>query len=133
MDIKQLSKRKGFQIAFLIFSVAMGVYSFHGFVDLVRQRDTHDIMREFGAAVDELQKSPPGIERAEIFLKRLKAIDPGHAPAEVKQALHDYISAMEQGIDAMKAGQDSSQYDEKIAEARERLITQEKKWENRGW
>ena len=62
-------------------------------------------------------------------MKRLKAIDPGYAPAEVKQALRDYISATEQGIDALKARQDNRQIDDAMAKARDRLVESLKKWD----
>jgi len=120
--VNDIFKRKSVQIAFCIFSVVFSIYCIYGFVDLVRQTHTRAVARDFSAAVDELQKSPPGIQRAEVFLKRLKAIDPGYAPAEVKQALHDYISAQEQGLEALKAGRDTKQYDAAVADAKQRLI-----------
>jgi len=120
-------KRKSAQIYLCIFSVCFCVYSIYGFVDLVHQSHARAIGRDFGRASEELQKSPPGMERVEVFVKRLKEINPGYAPAEVKQALSDYISATEQGLDAIKAGRDSHQYDAAMADARERLIAGVKK------
>ena len=122
MNINVIFKRKPVRVAFCIFSVLFSAYCLYGFIGLIHQTHTRAVEREFSAAVDELQKSPPGIERAEVFLKRLKAIDPGYAPAAVKQALRDYISAMEQELDALKAGQDTKRYDAAVADAKQRLI-----------
>jgi hypothetical protein len=128
MDLKQLFKRKSARIGFSIFCILFSAWTIHGFIDLIHQTHTRGVQEKFSAAVDELQKSPPGIERAEVFLKRLKAIDPGYAPREVKSALHDYISAMEQGMEALKSGRDTAQYDAAVADARQRLITAIKKY-----
>jgi hypothetical protein len=115
-------KKKSIQVLILVASLLLGAFSIHGFIGLVRQTHTRALERDFGAAVDKLQKSPPGVERAETFVQTLKAIDPGYAPAEIKQALHDYVAALEQSLAALKAGRDTTQYDPAIAEARERLI-----------
>jgi hypothetical protein len=128
INLNELSKRKSVQIALCVCSVLFSAYCIRGFVDLVRQTHTRYVMREFSAAVDELQKSPPGFHRAEVFLKKVKAIDPGYAPADVKEALHDYVSAMEYGIVAAKSGQDATQYDPAIADAKQRLISSAKKY-----
>ena len=129
MNLKELSKRKSYQVAFGIFSIVLAVYTIHGFIGLVRQTHTRALQREFGAAVTRLEKSPPGIDRAETFVSTLKKIDPGYAPPEVKKALHDYIAAFQQSLDALKAGQDTAPYDPAIAEARNRLITSVRKYD----
>jgi len=129
MNVDQLLKRKPVRIAVVSASILFSAWCIHGFIDMVRQTHTRAVQREFSAAVDELEKNPPGIERAQAFLKRLKAIDPGYAPAEVKTALRDYISAMEEGTEAIQAGRDTSKYDAAAAEARERLIAGIKKYD----
>ena len=129
MNLNELSKRKSFQIAVGVFSIVFTAYCIHGFIDLVRQTHTRALERQFAAAVNRLQKSPPGIERAETFLITLKKIDPGYAPPEVKKALQDYIAAFQQSLDALKAGRDTAQYDPAIAKARERLIASVKKYD----
>jgi len=48
-------------------------------------------------------------------------LDPGSAPAEVKQALRNYTPALEGSLAAMKAGRDTAQYDAQIAGAKQRL------------
>jgi hypothetical protein len=129
MNAKNLLKRKSARIAFAIFSILFSVYCIHGFVVLVRQMHTRDVAAEFVAANDQLQKSPPGVARAELFVKRLKAIDVEYAPPEMKQALQDYISGMEQGLEAMKAGRNTSQYDAEVADAKQRMIACVKKYD----
>ena len=48
---------------------------------LVRQRDTRNIVTQFATAQQALEKVPPGIERAEQFVRRVKAFNTGYAPA----------------------------------------------------
>jgi len=122
MKTEDILKRKPAQIALCVFSVLFSAYCVNDFSHLVRKTHTREVMREFSAAVDALQKSPPGIERTEVFLKRVKGIKLGYTPVEVKQALHDYIAALEQGLDALKAGRDTQQYDDSVAAAKKRLI-----------
>jgi hypothetical protein len=55
------------------------------------------------------------------LVRRLKALDPGSAPPECKQALRDYIAALEGSLAAMKAGRNSVQYDAPMANAKQRL------------
>lgn len=124
-----LLKRKSVRIVLCVASVLFGAYSIYGFVGLVRQTHTRALEREFASAVEQLQKSPPGIQRAETFVQTLRALDPGYAPSEVKTALHDYITASQQSIDALKAGRDTTQYDPAIAEARQRLIEYVRKYD----
>jgi hypothetical protein len=65
----------------------------------------------------------------ETFVRALRAIDPGYAPAEIKQALQDYIAALDQSLAALKAGEDTTQYDLPIAKARERLLASVQKYD----
>ena len=129
MKLNELLKHKPARIAFGVVCILFSAYCIHGFVDLVHQTHARAVMREYVAAFKESQKTPPGIERAEFFVKRLKAIDPGYAPADVKDALHDYINAIEQGLDALKAGRDTKPYDDAMANAKERLVECAKKWD----
>jgi hypothetical protein len=115
-------KGKAAHVGFFIFSVLLGIYSIHGIVSLGRQTHTRAVERELVAAADQLEKSPPGIHRAETFVRALKKIDPGQAPDKVRTALADYIAVLEQGLDALKAGRDTTQYDADIAKAKERLM-----------
>lgn len=106
----------------VVFSIFLAIYSIHGFVDLTRQANTRTVADKMAKAFRELENSRPSQERAERFLKRLKEIDPGYAPAELKQALQDYIHALEKGMTAIKAGEDSVDYASQMADAKERLI-----------
>jgi hypothetical protein len=79
--------------------------------------------------MEEWEKCPPGVQRVETFVHALQKIEPGYAPVEVKTALHDYTAALEQSLEALKAGRDTAQYDPAIAEARERLLASVKKYD----
>jgi hypothetical protein len=128
MNFKELSKRRSFQIASTVFAIALTVYSIRGFIDLVRETHTRAVGQEFAAAVRKLEKSPPGIERVEVFLSTLKKIDPGYSPPEIKKALQDYITAFQHSLDALKEGRDPAQYDPAIADARNRLVASIRKY-----
>jgi hypothetical protein len=129
MNLNELSKRRSFQLTLGVFSIVLAAYCIHGFIGLVRQTHTRALEREFAAAVNQLEKRPPGIQRAENFVSTLKKIDRGYSPPEVKKALQDYIAAFQQSLDALKAGRDTAQYDPAIAEARERLITSVRRYD----
>jgi hypothetical protein len=128
MNMKEMLKTRSGKVVFFIFPVALSIYTFFGFRDLVRQTHTREVAKEFYVAGAELRKSPPGLERAETFLKRIKSIDPGYSPPEVKAAMKDYISATENALDAMKAGHSTEQCDKAMADAKERLLAAFKKW-----
>jgi hypothetical protein len=129
MNLKELLKKKSFRIVYFILSPLLSVILILGWVDFVRTTHARGVADDFNAAVKQLQDSPPGTERADVFLKRLKAIDTSYAPAEVKQALTNYISAIEQGLNATKTGQNTDKYDREIAEAKQKLVAAVKKWE----
>jgi len=105
------------------------VYCISDFVRMAHQGPTRELARKLAAVTNGLEQSPIGLPRAEEFLRRLKAVDARSAPAEVQSALHDYISAMEGGLDAMRAGRDSHSYDAPMAESKERLGRALKKYE----
>lgn len=106
----------------LVGALLLGVYSVRGIIGLVRQTHTRAMEKAFAAAIDKFQKSPPGIERATNFVKELKAIDPGYAPAEVKQALRGYIDAFDQSVAGWKSGHVPTEYDAAIEAARTKLL-----------
>jgi hypothetical protein len=114
-------KKKSKLILLLILVALIAVFCIQGFMGIVHQRRTRTVERDFGAALHQLQESPPGVQRVETFVARLKAIETGYAPAEVKQALQDYIAALEQSIDAAKTGRDPAPYDPAIVQAKEKL------------
>ena len=127
--MKELLKKKPVQFAFCGLSLLLGAYSIHGFVGLVHQTHTRYVEHDFIAAMHQLQQSPAGIERVETFIKQLKAIDTDYAPDDVKRGLHDYISSLQQSVEALQAGRDTRPYDKAIADSKERLIAACKKYE----
>ena len=115
-------KKKSTLLLLLILSALIAVFCIQGFMGIVHQRRTRTVEGDFGAALHQLQESPPGVQRVETFVTRLKAIETGYAPAEVKQALQVYVAAVEQSVDAAKAGRDTAPYDPVIAEAKQKLV-----------
>jgi hypothetical protein len=113
----------------LVACVAVCAFCISGFIDMMHQTHTRGVASHFNAAVTQLEKSPPGVERAEKFVQDLKRIDPGYAPEEVKVALKAYIDGLEQGLVELRAGRDPKQFDGKIEVARTRLIQSVKKFE----
>ena len=79
------------------------------------------LQQQFGAASNELKNSPQGIQRGEVFLRKLKAINASNAPIVQQQALHDYIFAFEQSLDASKVGTDTKSADHALATAAHKL------------
>ena len=67
--------------------------------------------------------------RVETFVRALKAVNPGYAPQEVKQALQEYIAALNQSLTALKAGRDTREFDPAIAKAREKLLAAVQKYD----
>src|SRR5947209_1938240 len=116
-----LLKRKSVLVLMLIVGVAWIVYSISSFVDLARRTHTRAIDQELKAALDASQALPPGIGRAEDLALRLKQIKPGYAPGEVKEALADYINALEADINAFKAGENITRYDQEMERTQKKL------------
>jgi hypothetical protein len=81
------------------------------------------------AALQDAERVPPGLERAEKYLSRLKVIDTGYAPDDLKEALADYTSALEQSIDAAKAGRGTTPFDQHMAEAKQRIVAIAKRYD----
>jgi hypothetical protein len=114
--------KKSTRILVMILSLLIAVLCIQVFVGFVHQACTKRVEVGFGAALHQLQESPPGPQRVKIFVARLKAINTDYAPAEVKQALQDYIVALERSLDALTVGRDIAPYDPAIAEAKQRLV-----------
>jgi hypothetical protein len=119
--IEVLLKRKPVLILAAIASVCFSVYCVLDFASMARNNHTRGVLSDMNAVMDRAQKLPPGIPRAEELVRGLKALDPGLAPAEVKEALRDYTAALEGSLDAMKAGHDTTPYDAPMADAKQRL------------
>ena len=119
--LEALLKRKLVLILAGIAVVSYGVYCVADFGSMARNSHTQGLLRDMNAIVADQEKLPPGIPRAEEFLRRVKALDPGLAPTEVKQALRDYTAALEGSLEAMKAGRETTHYDAAMADAKQRL------------
>ena len=95
---------------------------------MVRQSNTWDVQQKINAAFREFQNDPFGMQSKEKYLARLKAIDNPYAPDDLKKALADYIFAIEGSIEAMKTGTDSQPFEYRKAEAEQRIIDIEKRY-----
>lgn len=116
-----LLKRKPIMIIAAIAVVCYSVYCICDFASMVRNSHTQVLLHDMNRIMDDVSKLPPGIPRGEELLRRVKALDPGLAPVEVKQALRDYTAAMEGSLQAIKAGRDTTPYDAPMADAKQRL------------
>jgi hypothetical protein len=116
-----LLKRKLVIVLAAILSVCFSVYCISDFASMARNRHTQGVLDDMNAVMKDVDKLPPGVARWEELVRRLKTLNPGLAPAEVKQALHDYTDALEGSLEAMKAGRDPTQYDARMADAKQRL------------
>jgi len=116
-----LLKRKPVMILAGAAVLCFSVYCIRDFASMARNSHTQQLLSEMNAIAKDQEKLPPGMPRAEQFLRRVKALEPGLAPAEVKQALRDYTAALEGSLEAMKAGRETTQYDAAMADAKQRL------------
>lgn len=119
--VDALLKRKPVMILAAVAAVCFSAYCMRDFASMARNSHTQQLLQEMNTITKDQEKLPPGIPRAEEFLRRVKALDPGLAPAEVKQALRDYIAALEGSLQALKSGRDTTQYDASMADAKQRL------------
>jgi len=124
-----LGRKKSLQIPLAIIAVISFPFVIRGWIYSVRQSNTWDIERKMNSALQELQKSPPGFERAEKYLIRLNAIENPYAPDDLKQALSDYISACERSLEAGKAGRDTTPFDQQMNAAKQRIFVIEKRYD----
>jgi hypothetical protein len=123
------SRKKSVQVPLAIISLVALPFLIRGWIYPVRQSNTWDVEQKMQAALQEAQKSPPGLERAEKYLARLKAIKVDYAPDDLKQALADYASALEHSIEAAKVGRDTTSFDPQMEEAKRKMIAIEKRYE----
>jgi hypothetical protein len=114
-------KRKSGQALLIIASVLALVYSLQGWGHLREMTHTRALDRDLKAALDASHSQPAGIAQMEDFLVRLKRIDPGQAPADVKQALAEYVAALEAAIKAFRAGENLAPYDREMEKTQKRL------------
>jgi len=88
---------------------------------MARRKHTQALLTDMNAIMRDVEKLPPGIPQAEQLVRRLRALNPGLASAEVKQALGDYTDALAGSLEAMKAGRETAQFDVPMADAKQRL------------
>jgi hypothetical protein len=127
--ISRMKKSTKILLAINVGLVLLIGFSIYRILDRRQHRDTAETERQFAVAVSRLTKSEIGDQRVEVFVKALKAINPGQAPAEVKLALQEYTAAWEQTLAAVKAGQPAETHDAAIAAAKEKLMASFRKYE----
>jgi hypothetical protein len=115
-------RKKSTLVLLLILGVVFAWFVVRSYSGAVEQNATRKVAAQFGTALGELQKTPPGIERVATFLVRLKAIDTTRAAPEVQEALRNYIAALEPSLEAARHGQRIAPYDQAIAQAKQRLV-----------
>jgi len=118
--MNKLLKSKAFLVAIVVLSLVNVAWNIFG-MNRVVQRIPTPLQQQFGAASNELKNRPPGIQRGEVFLQKLKAINISNAPIEQQQALKAYIAAQEQALDALKKGGDTKSADQKLGIAAHEL------------
>ena len=89
----------------------------------------HHVERDYLAAVQQLNKSPAGVQRAEDFVQRVRAISAENAPSEIQQDLRDYADALDQALQAYKNGGDTKARDQKSADIKSKLVADLKKYD----
>src|SRR6266699_316376 len=99
--LRALLKRKPVMILAAVAVVCFSVYCILDFASMARNNHTQGLLRDMNAIMNDVEKLPSGIPRAEELVRRLKGLDPGLAPAEVKQALRDYTAALEGSLVVM--------------------------------
>jgi hypothetical protein len=122
-------RRKSVRITMAIVILIWLPFLIRGQIYMVRQSNAWDVQQKMTAALRESEKTPPGLERAEKYVARLKAIQVQYAPDDLKQALTDYASALELSIDAAKAGRDTTPFDHRMEDAKRRMIAIQKRYE----
>ncbi len=114
-------KRKSGKAFLVVAGVIALVYSLQGWGHLREMTHTRALDADLKTALDASRAQPAGIAQMDDFLVRLRRIDTGHAPAEVKQALADYIAALEAAIKAFRAGESLVPYDLEMDKAQKKL------------
>lgn len=105
----------------LVLPTMVGIfYLFQVWRHFRRMTQTREIDREIGAARAASNSWPAGIAQRKDFVARLKRIDTEGAPRQVREALADYVSALEAAVDAYDTGKNPRPYDFARAQAQER-------------
>ena len=115
-------RKRSTLILLLILGVVFAWFVVQSYSGAVEQNATRAVAAQFGFAMSELQKTPPGVGRVETFLVRLRAIDTTRAALEVREGLRDYIAALEPSLEGARHGQSVAPYDRAINRAKQRLV-----------
>jgi hypothetical protein len=102
--------------AVFVISVLVGVRG------IFQQQHARHFINECAAAGKALEEGPPGFERADAFVQRLRSIDTNGVPADLVKATHDYADAMDRAMGAVKNGKESKQLDDEMAATREHFV-----------
>lgn len=80
------------------------------------------MIQEWIDAWQHSNELPRGVSRAEYLANALKSIDTSHTPIRFQLAVSNYISALDNGIEELKAGRNSGAQSEQIATNRELIL-----------
>lgn len=106
----------------ILILVVVALSILFGVRGILQQQHARRFIRECAAAEETLEKSPPGFERADAFIQRLRAVDTNGVPADLVKAIHDYADAMDRAMEAVKNGKESKQLDDEMAATKERFL-----------
>ena len=96
-----MTKKNKILLVVMILTLVNGLMIYRSLTSLTSSRDAQSVAYQISDARKAIEKLPPGMGRVNDFIRRLKAVDPGYAPPEVKEALKEYTKAMEQAAEAM--------------------------------
>ena len=114
---------------FIVILIAVGAYSTYYFLSLTPQAQAHRVEREYATVIKQLNQSPPGIPRAEEFIRRINAISDEPAPLEIQQDLREYAKTLEHALQTIQNGGDAAAYDQKTADEKTKLIADFKRYD----
>jgi 23S rRNA A2030 N6-methylase RlmJ len=113
----------------LLFAVLIGTYLIFCLENLTPRAHAHKVEQEYVSAIKQLNQNPPGVARAEGFIKQIKSINVEHAPLEMQQDMRKYADALDKALQAFKDGRDSTIYDQKSAEEKAKLVADFRKYD----
>ena len=101
--MKEFINQKPVQIVLLILSLALAAYVTSDFIGMAKRATIRSVIDKMGAANDQLNKSTPGIERMEIYVQKLKAIDTSATPVDFRFAFSNYVASLGNGLNEVKS------------------------------
>jgi hypothetical protein len=114
---------------FLILLSVVFICSTYYFIFLSPQARVHRVGRDYLAAIQQLNQSPPGIQRAQTFIQRVRAISAEPAPPEIQQDLRDYADALDRALQDYRNVSDTKADDQKTDDIKAKLVADIKKYE----